>query len=153
MSVLIRKAEPRDAAALAELDLLCFAHPWSLDSFEQELCRNRLALYIVAEDEKETLIGYAGVWIIVDEGHITNIAVHPDARKNGVGTRLLEKLISLSEEIGARSHTLEVRPSNIPALALYHKFGFTEAGRRKGYYEDNGEDALILWRNGPKETE
>ena len=147
MSVVIRRAEPRDAADMAALDKLCFASPWSLASFEQELNGNKLALYIAAEDEDEGLIGYAGLWAVVDEGHITNIAVHPDYRNRGLGTLLLGRLIAVSEAGGVVPHTLEVRPSNTAALALYRKFGFQEEGRRKGYYEDNGEDALILWRS------
>ena len=147
MSVVIRRAEPRDAADMAALDKLCFASPWSLASFEQELNGNKLALYIAAEDEDEGLIGYAGLWAVVDEGHITNIAVHPDYRNRGLGTLLLGRLIAVSEAGGVVRHTLEVRPSNTAALALYRKFGFREEGRRKGYYEDNVEDALILWRS------
>ena len=146
MNGLIRSAEAGDASALAALDALCFAVPWSRNSFQEELTRNRLARYLIAESETGEPIGYAGIWLIMDEGHITNIAVHPSFRGQGVGTQLLQSLLELAETAGAVRQTLEVRPSNCAALRLYGKFGFREEGRRKEYYEDNGEDALILWR-------
>lgn len=94
------------------------------------------------------LIGYIGVWSIADEGHINNVAVLPKYRRMHVGTILLNTMINATEEAGIVSHTLEVRASNEAAQSLYGRFGFKESGRRKGYYEDNGEDAIIMWRMG-----
>lgn len=145
--MIVRRAEERDVKAMAYLDTLCFAAPWSETSFRQEVTANNLALYLVSEIDG-ALTGYAGVWAIVDEGHITNVAVHPDCRRQGIARALMQVLIRSCEEAGILRQTLEVRPSNEAALRLYKGFGFREAGRRKGYYEDNGEDALIMWRDG-----
>ena len=143
----IRKAEPRDVKPLAELDARCFAAPWSEQSFEEDVVKNPLAFYLVAESEEGDIIGYAGVWMIVGEGHITNVAASPDHRRCGVARTVLTQLFDICEtQHGIDAFTLEVRPSNDPAIALYESFGFQTAGRRKGYYEDNGEDALIMWR-------
>ncbi|WP_206458635.1 ribosomal protein S18-alanine N-acetyltransferase [Anaerovorax sp. IOR16] len=143
--LLIRKAEERDIKEMAELDQMCFAMPWSEESFYDEIVKNELAFYIVAEIEKK-VVGYVGSWMILDEGHITHVAVHPGYRKKGIGHAMLSLLFDHCEKNGIFSHTLEVRPSNQAALTLYGQFGFKEAGRRKAYYENNGEDALILWR-------
>jgi ribosomal-protein-alanine N-acetyltransferase len=146
MNCIIRLAEERDIDALAKLDSLCFTLAWSRSSFEFEIKENLKAIYLVA-DYKGKIIGYGGIWIILDEGHITNIAVHPDFRNMGIGAKLLTDLIELSERRGANKQTLEVRVSNYPAISLYNKLGFKTAGKREKYYEDNGEDALILWRS------
>ncbi len=145
MNGIIRKAVLQDAEAMAALDHQCFAVPWSRQAFEQELSINDAAFYLIAAMGEET-IGYAGLWAILDEGHITNIAVHPAHRRKGLGEMLLAELIRISEENGILRHTLEVRASNEPAIKLYEKFDFKAEGIRKGYYEDNGEDAIILWR-------
>lgn len=143
----VRTAEERDIKPIAELDKLCFQDPWSEKSFHSEIMENEAALYIVGEIDGG-LVGYAGVWAIVDEGHITNVAVHPDYRKKGIGEILVAVMIESCEKEGIFRQTLEVRPSNEAALKLYGKFGFKAVGRRKGYYADNGEDALIMWRDG-----
>ena len=150
--MIIRKAEDRDVVSMAELDKICFAAPWSEDSFRFEVNENPMALYIVAEIDGR-LAGYAGLWLIVDEGHITNVAVHPDFRRKHIGQAIISVLLAAAEEAGAMSQTLEVRVSNEPAQKLYSKFGFKSAGVRKGYYEDNKEDAMIMWRQSDKETE
>jgi len=141
----IRQAEEKDIIAIATLDKLCFSLPWSLGAFEREIRENDLALYIVAE-VNDMIVGYAGLWRIVDEGHITNVAVHPDFRKMGFGETLVSLLIDCSREAGIITHTLEVRASNIAAIALYSKLGFVSAGIRQKYYQDNNEDAIIMWR-------
>ena len=92
------------------------------------------------------MVGYIGVWKIVDEGHITNVAVSPDYRRMQIGSALLKNMLEITAEEGIVRHTLEVRTGNEAAIGLYEKFGFETAGVRKGYYEDNGEDALIMWR-------
>jgi [ribosomal protein S18]-alanine N-acetyltransferase len=145
MNLIVRQAEERDIKPMAEMDLLCFTAPWSEASFKKEIKENHMAFYIVAELDGR-MAGYAGLWCIVDEGHITNVAVHPDFRRRGIGEALVSVLLQHTVENGILSHTLEVRASNNPAISLYKKFGFEPAGLRKNYYEDNGEDAIIMWR-------
>ncbi|MGI6204573.1 MAG: ribosomal protein S18-alanine N-acetyltransferase [Anaerovoracaceae bacterium] len=143
--LIVRAAEPGDAEQIAEIDRACFAAPWSLDAFRTELERNRVAFYLVGEIGGR-IAGYAGLWWLEDEGHITNVAVHPDFRGSGVATCLLDCLIDFCEKEGITAFTLEVRPSNEKAIRLYEKFAFVTIGRRRKYYDDNGEDALIMWR-------
>ncbi|NLD11568.1 MAG: ribosomal protein S18-alanine N-acetyltransferase [Clostridiales bacterium] len=143
----IRKATVSDVAGLENIEQECFETPWSEESLRHDIEENKLATYIVADLEGE-LIGYIGVWSIADEGHINNVAVLPRYRRMHVGTILLNTMINATEEAGIVSHTLEVRASNEAAQGLYGRFGFKESGRRRGYYEDNGEDAIIMWRMG-----
>ena len=142
---IIRLAEDKDIDAIAGLDKLCFSVPWSRDAYARELRTNKLAFYIVAEEDSE-LIGFAGLWGIIEEGHITNVAVHPAYRNKGLGRSLVSRLIEVAEEYGIEKYTLEVRPTNEAAIRLYEKLGFKSVGRRPHYYEDNDEDALIMWR-------
>jgi len=93
------------------------------------------------------VVGYSGMWVILDEGHITNVAVHPEHRGKQIAESLLLELIKAGVVRGVRRVTLEVRPSNRAALNLYNRLGFVSAGRRKGYYSDTGEDAIIMWRH------
>lgn len=126
----------------------CFAIPWTLDSITNEL-NNPLAKYIIAEDlETNEVIGFVGIWIIAGEGDITNIAVNPKYRKHGVASNLLLNLLDICKSLNCNDITLEVRESNIPAQNLYKKFDFKEEGIRKGYYSDNGENAIIMWKRG-----
>ncbi|MBS6207783.1 MAG: ribosomal protein S18-alanine N-acetyltransferase [Firmicutes bacterium] len=143
--LIVRRAEARDAEAIAELEKVCFSQPWSYESIYHDVAENKLSFYLAAETEGK-VIGYAGIWNIAGEGHITNVAVSPEYRRKGVGDALMEVMLKVTEESGVLSHTLEVRKSNAGALRLYEKHGFKIAGERKGYYEDNGEDALIMWR-------
>ena len=145
MNLIIRQAEEKDIKPMAEMDILCFSAPWSEVSFEQEIKENPLAFYVVAEIDGR-MVGYAGLWGILDEGHITNVAVHPDFRRKGIGEALVSVLLEHTSGNGIQSHTLEVRASNEAAIALYSKYGFQPGGLRKNYYEDNGEDAVIMWR-------
>lgn len=137
----IMKAE--DIGEVYEIEHMCFTTPWSLESFAEEI-NNNLAKYFVAKVDGK-VVGYGGVWIVVDEGHITNIAVHPDYRGQGIGEAIVKSLIALAKEHNITSITLEVRPTNTAALNLYKKFGFKVEGLRKGYYTDTKEDALIMW--------
>jgi ribosomal-protein-alanine N-acetyltransferase len=100
---------------------------------------------IVPSQDAESIIGFAGLWLMVDEAHVTTIAMHPDYRRRGLGEFLLMSLIEIAYTIGAKWVTLEVRVSNITAQNLYQKYGFREAGVRRRYYSDNHEDALIMW--------
>jgi [ribosomal protein S18]-alanine N-acetyltransferase len=123
-----------------------FPTPWSRDAFENEIIQNHFANYIVLEVNDE-LVGYGGFWSIVDEAHITNVAISPAYRGKKLGDYLVKNLMELAIELGAEMMTLEVRVSNIVAQNLYKKYGFEEKGIRKGYYSDDGEDALIMWVN------
>jgi len=132
-----------DVTAVHEIERLSFRTPWPSYAFEQELRGNRLAHYVVAR-AGDRVVGFAGVWLMVDEAHVTTFGVHPDWRRQGIGRQLLLNLVELSRAIGARRMTLEVRASNEAAQALYSGFGFDEAGRRPRYYTDDGEDALVM---------
>ena len=150
--MIIRKAEKADIPDLAKLEELCFTTPWSQAALRQDILDNPISFYLVAELAGETdgsggIVGYAGVWKIAGEGHITNVAVHPVCRQKGIGSALVSQLILLLESEGIKDQTLEVRTSNSAAIGLYKKHGFKLAGIRKEYYQDNGEDALILWRH------
>jgi len=138
-------AEHLDQVILIEK--VSFPTPWSKNAFDYELNYNDFAHYIVALSDQNQVIGYAGVWVILDEGHITNVAIHPDWRGAGLGYALMLELISRTALLGVERFTLEVRPSNEPARALYQKLGFVEKGRRKQYYTDTNEDAIIMWMN------
>ena len=131
-----------------ELSKACFSVPWSLDSISYEI-ENPLAKYVIAQDlSTNEVVGFAGVWIVAGEGDITNIAVHPSYRKQGIASQLLSKLLKICKDTNCNDITLEVRVSNTPAQNLYTKFGFVNEGIRKKYYSDNGEDAIIMWKRG-----
>ena len=121
-----------------------FLTPWSRSAFEEELAQNRLARYIVAE-ENGAIVGYAGTWLVINEAHVTNVAVSSQRRREGIGRLLMQNLMELARENGMESMTLEVRVSNAAARHLYEQMGFVEAGIRKNYYSETKEDALILW--------
>ena len=119
-------------------------HHWSKESFFNEL-NNQLAKYYCAFDEQGELVGYCGCWQIMEEAHITNVAVSPNHRRQNVGEALLIAIIKSCYKEMIKYLTLEVRVSNEPAIKLYEKYGFKSLGVRKGYYQDNNEDALIMW--------
>ena len=141
--VVIRPMTLDDVNAAHEIESLSFATPWPAYAFEQELRGNRLARYLVARST-DALVGFAGIWMMVDDAHVTTISVHPEWRRRGVGRQLMRGLAELAVTLGARRMTLEVRPSNAGAQNLYREFGFEVVGRRPGYYSDNGEDALVM---------
>lgn len=141
-ALLVRPMEPRDLDEVMQIEQLCFAIPWSRESMESEI-RNTVARYMVVEEDGHVR-GYAGTWIIIDEGHITNVAVHPDYRKHGYGHAVFGGMIRAAVDVGVKVMTLEVRVSNEAALALYRSFGFKKATIRHKYYEDNGEDAYLM---------
>ena len=126
-----------------ELEKRCFSDPWELKAFTSEL-DNKISVYFAARDEESgKVVGYAGVWMMYDCADITNIAVDPEYRREGLGGKMLELLTNVSRDRGMESITLEVRASNIPAISLYEKYGFERSGLRKRYYKDN-EDAILM---------
>ena len=144
--VIIRQAGPADAKDIYEIEKICFPDPWSMDSIKFELEENPRAFYVVAEHTGK-VVGYAGLWWIEDEGHITNVAVMPGFRNRKIAEGIIRTLIDHTSTAGMRHYTLEVRRSNTPAIRLYEKFGFEVEGVRKGYYKFEKEDALIMWRH------
>jgi ribosomal-protein-alanine N-acetyltransferase len=132
-----------DVPTVHEIERLSFSTPWPTHAFEQELTANRMARYLVAR-AGERVVGFGGIWLMVDEAHITTFGVHPEWRRRGVGRQLLVALAELSGEMRATRMTLEVRAGNQAAQELYRRFGFIVAGRRARYYTDDGEDALVM---------
>lgn len=139
----IRRMTLPDLDEVAAIEADTFPTPWSRQSFEQELTRNVVARYLVAELDGR-VIGYAGAWIILDESHITNIAIAEVYRGKGYGRALTQALLQYLSNLGAAYATLEVRKSNLRAQNLYTSLGFQTVGVRKRYYEDNQEDALLM---------
>lgn len=127
---------------VAALEKLCFSDPWSENSVASEL-NNKLSMWLVAE-ENGTVAGYIGSQTVCNETDMMNVAVHPDCRRQGIAESLILALMQKLQEVGSTCLTLEVRASNLPAIALYSKLGFSEIGRRKNYYRNPKEDALIL---------
>jgi ribosomal-protein-alanine N-acetyltransferase len=132
--------------AIIDIENKCFAMPWSRRSMEGELERanNGLAYYFVGLVDGK-VAGYGGMWHVVTEGHITNIAIDEDYRRMGVGDAIVSEMMRVADELNMLGVTLEVRVSNKAAIALYKKHGFGMEGIRKEYYEDNREDAYIMW--------
>ena len=140
--MIITKMTESHVAQVAELEKLCFRDPWSENSVASEL-HNALSLWLVAVDG-ERVAGYVGSQTVMDESDMMNVAVHPDYRKQGIATALILGLVEELRKRGSRSLTLEVRASNETAISVYSKLDFQEVGRRKNYYRNPREDALIM---------
>jgi ribosomal-protein-alanine N-acetyltransferase len=132
-----------DVRDVMAVDRLCFPTPWSENAYRCEM-DNVSACYLVARLDGR-LIGFAGSWMVMDEMHVTTIGIHPDCRRGGIADRLLAVLLEEGLSRGVRRVSLEVRESNQAAQALYQKHGFTPIARRRGYYSDTGEDAIVMW--------
>jgi [ribosomal protein S18]-alanine N-acetyltransferase len=141
--LLIEPMQLADLEAVHRIELASFSSPWPANAYRSELETNRLASYLVAKMDGE-VVAYGGMWLMVDEAHITTFAVHPAWRRQKIGERLLLAFLDLAVDRQAREATLEVRLSNISARRLYEKYGFRPVGLRPRYYSDNGEDALIM---------
>ncbi|MCC5912276.1 MAG: ribosomal protein S18-alanine N-acetyltransferase [Clostridiaceae bacterium] len=141
----IRKMKATDIKDVLVVENACFSTPWTKNAFEMEIKKNKLAIYLVATIE-DKVVGYGGMWLVVDEAHITNVAVHPEYQGKKIGEAIVKGLTREAEEKGSERMTLEVRKSNIPAQNLYKKIQFIMCGIRPSYYSDNGEDALIMWK-------
>ncbi len=141
----IRRMRREDIDAVLCVEESVFSTPWSRSSFETEVDENTLAYYFVAVVDGK-VVGYAGMWVILDEAHVTNVAVLPAFWGQGIGRKLLTELMECARLRKAESMTLEVRVSNERAKNLYAQMGFVSHGVRAGYYSDTREDALIMWR-------
>lgn len=140
---LIRRMEINDLDEILEVEKNCFNVPWTRHMFEDELYNLNAYYYVIKVNGK--IVGYVGFWKIIDEAHITNVAIHSDYRRSGYGRALINALLNKARELGIFAATLEVRVSNLAAISLYESFGFISSGVRRGYYSDNNEDALIMW--------
>lgn len=132
-----------DLPEVEAIERASFTTPWPPNAYRSELSENRLASYLVARIG-DRVVGYAGMWLMVDEAHITTFAVHPSWRRRRIGERLLLAMLDLAATRRAREATLEVRVSNLAARRLYEKYGFRPVGVRPRYYSDDGEDALVM---------
>lgn len=139
---IIRKMTAKDVESIMEIEKVSFSLPWSMDSYLGEL-KNSFANYLVVDCEGE-VAGYGGIWVVFEEAHITNIAISPAMREQGLGKALLTALERIAWDKKALRVYLEVRPSNRAALHLYISTGYTQAGVRQGYYSDTNEDALVM---------
>ena len=143
-NLMIRPMTLEDLQAIYALEVKCFKVPWTKEAFKNEIVQNKLAHYYVLSLE-DKVIGYGGLWHIMDEGHITNIAIDPSYRNKGYGKILMKTIMEETMKMGIDFMTLEVRVSNISAIKLYEALGFKSSGIRPKYYTDNQEDAKIMW--------
>ena len=150
----IQPLTPDDLTEALELDQACFGGLWNLEAYQRELeSPNTEIIGLFSSFSSSRLLGMGCFWSILEEAHITIVAVHPHYQRQGLGQALLYALILRAYDRGLERATLEVRVSNSVAISLYQKFGFKTAGIRKRYYSDTGEDALILWKGGLQEVE
>ena len=147
----IRRLQLRDLAAVEEIERRSYPTPWSRSMFAGEIGKPSSICLGAFDSESERLIGYLIVSRYVDAWHVMNVAVAPDYRRLGIASRLLNDLFELTVDDGQRGYTLEVRVSNEAAIRLYERMGFRGRGVRRGYYTDNREDALIMWRDPDSE--
>ncbi len=146
MTTRLRRLELGDLDAIERIERVSYPTPWSRSMFATELAKPS-SLSLGAVDESDVLVGYLVLSRYVDAWHVMNVAVAPEWRRRGVATALLERLLDDTRDDAQRGYTLEVRVSNVGAIALYERFGFRPKGVRRGYYTDNREDALIMWRD------
>jgi ribosomal-protein-alanine N-acetyltransferase len=144
-----RSMRYEDIPHVCEIEQEAFTTPWTSGAFHNELTNNQFAHYMILDINGE-VAGYGGMWLIMDEAHVTNIAIRDTYRGQKLGKRLLQELMRTASFLGAKRMTLEVRASNHIAQSLYDKLGFASAGIRRGYYTDNREDAIIMWTDLPK---
>lgn len=142
-----RKMTIDDVKAVHAIELATFPTPWTLDSFYYEMTENQYAHYLIAENEAGEIIGFCGVWLVIDAAQITNVAVVDSVRGQGIGEGLMREAMGVAKEANMDVISLEVRVTNTVAQNLYRKLGFQDGGIRKGYYTDNQEDALVMWVN------
>lgn len=141
-----RSLSVEDIDQILQIEHASFTLPWTREAFFNEMVHNKFALYMGIVDQ-DVVIGYCGVWIVIDEAHITNVAILPEYRGKQLGEALMRHVMDIARSRGALKMTLEVRVSNVAAKSLYRKLGFQDGGLRKNYYSDNQEDALVMWVN------
>ena len=151
--VALRRLQMRDLNAIERIERASYPTPWSRSMFASELAKPSSICLGAFDEGTDVLVGYLVISRYVDAWHVMNVAVAPDHRRRGIATTLLEKLFELTAGRGRRGYTLEVRVSNKDAIALYERLGFKPRGVRRGYYTDNREDALIMWRDPEVEAE
>lgn len=144
-TIKVRAMVLEDVPRVYEIEVASFKTPWTVDAFEKEITTNQLAIYHVITVDY-CIVGFAGMWAVIDELHITNIAIAPDYRGKGLSNLLMQALFDYAQTNQFASMTLEVRTTNAVAIGLYEKYNFVTLGVRKGYYLDTGEDALIMWK-------
>jgi len=144
--MIIRKMTIEDVPKVHEIELATFPSPWTLDSFYYEMEQNQFSHYLVAEVDGE-IIGFCGLWLVIDAAQITNVAILEKMRGRKIGQALMLEAMRIAKESGMEVMSLEVRVSNEVAQNLYRKLKFKDGGIRKGYYADNNEDALVMWVN------
>ncbi len=142
MAAVVRSAETSDLDRIVAISAACFSNPWGRESYESDLARSWTRL-LVAVDESQQVIGFVHYWIVAGDLEVMNVAVDPVRRRSGHARGLITAMLDHAHEIAAQRVTLEVRATNVAAIALYGSFGFVESGRRSKYYDD-GEDALIM---------
>lgn len=145
-ALVFRPMAVEDIEQVVAIEKMSFHTPWTGEAFARELRENRLARYFVVESQG-LVAGYCGLWIIVDEAHVTNIAVSKNFRRQGIAHFLMKRVVETLIPEGVERMTLEVRVGNVEALGLYEKMGFESAGIRPNYYTDTNEDAEIMWKN------
>jgi ribosomal-protein-alanine N-acetyltransferase len=146
MRIRLRRLELADLDAIERIEQASYPTPWSRSMFASELAKPS-SLSLGAVDESGTLVGYLVLSRYVDAWHVMNVAVAPERRREGIASALLAHLLDATKDDARRGYTLEVRVSNVGAIRLYERFGFRPKGVRRGYYTDNREDALIMWRD------
>lgn len=144
--VKVRPMRLADVSAVYAIETASFTVPWSIDIFEREITENTFANYFVIESDG-VIAGYCGMWLVIDEAQITNIAILPEYRGQKLGEKLFAHVVEQAIFAGAYRLSLEVRVSNLTAQHLYRKFGLVPGGIRKNYYTDNQEDAIVMWVN------
>ena len=142
-----RKMTIADVEAVYAIEQATFPSPWTLDSFYYEMTENQFSHYLVAEDEQHTIVGFCGMWLVIDAAQITNVAVVDVVRGQGIGEGLMREAMHIAKAANMDVMSLEVRVTNTVAQNLYRKLDFQDGGIRKNYYTDNQEDALVMWVN------
>ena len=151
MNILFRPLKMRDLGTIEQIEKRAYPTPWSRSMFASELAKASSICLGAFEEETGTLLAYLIIARYVDAWHVMNIAVDPECQRRGIATMLMEELFELTAQDGRRGYTLEVRVSNAGAIRLYERLGFRGRGVRRGYYTDNREDALIMWRDPVRE--
>ncbi|MBO5537271.1 MAG: ribosomal protein S18-alanine N-acetyltransferase [Clostridia bacterium] len=146
-TVCIRHAVEKDIPEITAIEQSEFHVPWSEESIRHDILENPASRWVILADVDDHVIAYAGMWLVIDEGHVLNVAVRRADQGRGYGRQVMEALIQVAKDDGMRLMTLEVRRSNVRAQGLYHRCGFLDVGYRKRYYDDNREDALIMYQD------